>query len=111
MSRPFRLATAAVTLGLIGLPPHPARAQAQQVSVTLAWAHATIGTSNGAVCLALTDQSAPDQLTSASTPVAGMAQLHEDRAARGQAGERHHAHVTGGRAAAPVRQAGHAGPW
>ena len=68
----------AATLGLIGLAAQPVLAQAPEVSVAQAWARATVGTDTGAVYLTLTDHGAADQLTGASTPVAGTAQLHQD---------------------------------
>jgi len=57
----------------------PAFAQTQTVQVQDAWARATAaGAHTGAVYLTLTDTAgAADQLVSASSPVAGMAELHE----------------------------------
>ncbi len=71
----------AITAGL-ATPAASALAQpadpAARVGVTDAWARATVGTGTGAVYLTLTDHGAADQLTGASTPVAGTAQLHQD---------------------------------
>ncbi len=74
-----RTQSLAAAIGVIGIAIQPALAQAPRVSVTQAWARATVGTSNGAVYLTLTDHGAADQLIGVSTPVAGMAQLHEDK--------------------------------
>jgi periplasmic copper chaperone A len=55
----------------------PAWAQTSSVSVTQAWARATAASQKvGGAFLTLTDTGAPDQLLSASSPVAEMAQLH-----------------------------------
>jgi len=57
----------------------PAFAQTPAVQVQDAWARATaVGAHTGAVYLTLTDTAAAaDQLVGASTPVAGMAEVHE----------------------------------
>jgi copper(I)-binding protein len=56
----------------------PALAQSQPIEVQNAWARATAaGARAGGIFLTLRDSGAPDRLVSASTPVAGMAELHE----------------------------------
>jgi len=48
------------------------------ITVSDAWARATPGSSTTSAAYAtITDNGSPDRLTGASTPVAGMAQLHE----------------------------------
>jgi len=55
-----------------------ALAQTATIEVEQPWARATPGAGrSGAVYLTLTDHGAADTLTGASTPVAGMAMIHE----------------------------------
>lgn len=64
--------------GAAALLPRVAAAQAASVQVQQPWARATAGSGRtSAVYLTLLAQGAPDRLTGASTPVAGMAMLHE----------------------------------
>jgi copper(I)-binding protein len=64
----------------------PALAQPAGIEVQQPWARATpAGARSGAVYLTLLDHGAPDQLTGASTPAAGMAMLHESREENGVA--------------------------
>jgi periplasmic copper chaperone A len=64
----------AVTL----LAATPAFAQTPGIQVDQPWARATPGAvRSGAVYLTVTDHGAPDTLTGVSTPVAGMAMVHE----------------------------------
>ncbi len=83
-ARPGCHATLAAALCLLAAAV-PAAAQAPSVSVTDAWARASIGASTTAAAYAtLTGHgSAADQLTGASTPIAGRAQLHTDGMADG----------------------------
>lgn len=68
-----RLLLAATLLGTF-----PAFAQTAAIQVEQPWARATPGAArSGAVYLTLTDHGAADTLTGASTPVAGMAMIHE----------------------------------
>jgi len=54
------------------------------IAVSNAWARATPGTATtGAVYLTITDNGSLDRLTGFSTPVAGMAQLHEMKIVNG----------------------------
>ena len=54
------------------------------ITVSNAWARATAGEgTTGAAYVTVTDTGAPDQLTGVSTPVAGMAHLHETVNANG----------------------------
>jgi copper(I)-binding protein len=64
----------------------PAWAQTQQTDLVVsnAWSRATpSATSNGVVYFTVTDKGDPDSLTSASTPVAAEARLHESRTVNG----------------------------
>ncbi len=55
-----------------------ARAEAPSIMVENAWARATVpSVKTGAVYVTIMDHGAPDRLVAASTPVAGMAELHE----------------------------------
>jgi len=68
-----RLLLAAALLATV-----PALAQTADIQVEQPWARATPGAAtSGAVYLTLIDHGAPDRLTGVSTPVAGMAMLHE----------------------------------
>ena len=58
----------------------PALAQPANVAVTEAWARATPGTASTGVVYATVTASQADRLTGASTPVAGMAELHQSSA-------------------------------
>ena len=63
---------------LLAVMPTLALAQAPAVKVEQAWTRADARAGgNGAVYLTLTARGTPDQLTGASTPVAGMAMLHQ----------------------------------
>ena len=54
------------------------------IAVSNAWARATLGTATtGAAYVTITDNGSPDRLTGFSTPVAGMAQLHEMKIVNG----------------------------
>jgi copper(I)-binding protein len=56
----------------------PALAQTADIQVDQPWARATPGAArSGAVYLTVTDHGAADTLTGVSTPVAGMAMIHE----------------------------------
>ncbi len=56
----------------------PALAQTAAIEVEQPWARATPGhAGTGAVYLTLTDHGDPDSLTGVTTPVAGMAMMHE----------------------------------
>jgi periplasmic copper chaperone A len=56
----------------------PALAQSPTIEVVQPWARATPGSvRSGAVYLTLTDHGVPDSLVGISTPVAGMAMVHE----------------------------------
>jgi hypothetical protein len=65
-----------LTVALLAAMPALALAQAPAVQVGQAWARPSAG-GTGAVYLTLTARGTPDQLTGASTPVAGMAMLHQ----------------------------------
>jgi len=55
-----------------------------EIAVSNAWARATPGTATtGAAYVTITDNGSPDRLTGFSTPVAGMAQLHEMKTVNG----------------------------
>jgi copper(I)-binding protein len=63
---------------LAALGPATARADDAMIMVAQPWARATPGgATTGAVYLTVTDHGAPDRLIGASTPVAGMAMIHE----------------------------------
>lgn len=82
MKRSF-LAIAAF-LGWIGLASAQSSQATDTVSVTNAWARATAGKSKtGAVYVTLTDSGSPDRLVAVSTPLAGMAQLHQTISVKG----------------------------
>jgi len=54
------------------------------IAVSNAWARATPGTvTTGAAYVTITDNGSPDRLTGFSTPVAGMAQLHDMKIVNG----------------------------
>lgn len=61
-----------------------ALAQSGGPQITDAWARATpAGAKTGAAYMTLTDTGQPDRLTGISTPVAGMAEVHESRMENG----------------------------
>lgn len=66
-----RLTLAAVLLA------SPAIAQPANVAVSEVWARATPGTAGTGAVYATVTASQPDRLTGASTPAAGMAELHQ----------------------------------
>jgi len=80
-----------ITTGFVAMFTTAALGQGMQmpmghadIAVSNAWARATAGEgTTGAAYLTLTDSGAADQLTGASTPVAGMAHLHETLNANG----------------------------
>jgi copper(I)-binding protein len=69
----FVLAMAAALLSL------PVLAQPAPVSVTAAWARATVAAGQAGAVYATIAATAPDRLTGISTPVATKAELHESR--------------------------------
>ncbi|HUJ73995.1 MAG TPA: copper chaperone PCu(A)C [bacterium] len=76
---------ASLALALVALHAAPALAQGTMVTVTKAWvrpASKAVGTS--AFYAIITNAGAePDRLDAASTPVAGMAQVHQTKAGKG----------------------------
>ena len=65
---------AALMLSFAGI----AHAQAPSITIENGWARATSPAAHaGGAFLIIVDHGAPDRLVSASTPVAGMAQVHE----------------------------------
>jgi copper(I)-binding protein len=66
-----------IVLAAALLAAAPAFAQAPAIQVDHPWARATAPNAKaGGVFLTITDTGAPDMLTGAATPVAGMAELH-----------------------------------
>ena len=61
----------------------PALAQPANVTVSEVWARASAGPSGTGAVYATVTASQPDRLTGASTPVAGMAELHQTIDANG----------------------------